>query len=407
MTRPRLTVAEVIRSCLDEFLQRRGSRLMPVHRRALKDLASCRTAALGGHVLGCLECGHWQIAYNSCGNRHCPTCQATAAARWLEARAAELLPTPYFHIVFTLPNTLDPIALVNPRVVYDLLLRSAAATLLEVAADPELLGAQTGVLAVLHTWGQNLQFHPHLHCVVPGGGLSPDGARWIASSSSFFLPVRVLSRVFRGKFLAGLKAAFSKGQLGFVGHGDTLVDAADFQRVLSAAAQVEWVVYAKPPFGGPEHVLKYLARYTHRVAISNGRLLGLQEGMVRFRYKDYAHGRRKRVMTLSALEFVRRLLLHILPPGFVRIRHYGILANRHRHKKLALCRELLGYGTAAEPELSEETREPRESPSSITPTRVCPVCGAGGMTVIKELPPMAAGRKAHEPVGWCIGFDSS
>ena len=300
MTRPRPTVAEVIRSCLDEFLERYGPELTPEQRRALNDLVSCRTAALGGHVLGCPECGHQQIAYNSCGNRHCPTCQATAAARWLEARAAELLPVPYFHLVFTLPDALDPIALANPRVVYDLLLRSAAETVLEVAADPKLLGAQTGVLAVLHTWGQNLQFHPHVHCVVPGGGLSPDGTRWVASASNFFLPVRVLSRVFRGKFLAGLRAAFAKGELRFA--------ADQFEQALSAAVHTDWVVYAKPPFGGPEQVLKYLARYTHRVAISNARLLDFEDGMVRFRYKDYAHGNRKRVMTLTALEFVRRLL---------------------------------------------------------------------------------------------------
>jgi hypothetical protein len=399
MTRPRLTVAEVIRSCRDEFLEKYGPGLTPEQRRALKDLASCRTAALGGHVLECPECGHQQIAYNSCGNRHCPTCQATAAARWLEARAAELLPAPYFHIVFTLPNTLDPIALANPRVVYDLLLRSAAETVLEVAADPKLLGAETGVLAVLHTWGQNLQFHPHVHCVVPGGGLSPDGTRWIASSSTFFLPVRVLSRVFRGKFLAGLRAAFAKGELRF---------AADrFEQMLSAAASKDWVVYAKPPFGGPEQVLKYLARYTHRVAISNARLLDFEDGMVRFRYKDYAHGNRKRVMTLTAMEFVRRLLLHVLPTGFVRIRHYGILANRHRHQKLELCRQLLGSERAAEPESSEEPSEARESPSSVTPTRVCPICGAGRMIVIKEFPPMPAGPEAHEGAGLCVGFDSS
>jgi hypothetical protein len=399
MTRPRLTVAEVIRSCRDEFLEKYGPGLTPEQRRALKDLASCRTAALGGHVLECPECGHQQIAYNSCGNRHCPTCQATAAARWLEARAAELLPTPYFHIVFTLPNTLDPIALANPRVVYDLLLRSAAETLLEVAADPKLLGAQTGVLAVLHTWGQNLQFHPHVHCVVPGGGLSPDGTSWIASSSDFFLPVRVLSRVFRGKFLAGLRAAFAKGELRFA--------ADQFEQVLSAAAGTDWVVYAKPPFGGPEQVLKYLARYTHRVAISNARLLDFEDGMVRFRYKDYAHGDRKRVMTLTALEFVRRLLLHVLPTGFVRIRHYGILANRHRHQKLELCRQLLGSERAAEPESSEEPSEARESPSSVTPTRVCPICGAGRMIVIKEFLPMPAEPEAHEGAELCVGFDSS
>jgi Putative transposase/Transposase zinc-binding domain len=399
MTRPRLTVGEVIRSCLDEFLEKYGAKLTPEQHRALKDLASCRTAALGGHVLGCTECGHRQIAYNSCGNRHCPTCQATAAARWLEARAAELLPTPYFHLVFTLPNALDRIALANPRVVYDLLMRATAETLLEVAADPQHLGAQIGVLAVLHTWGQNLQFHPHVHCVVPGGGLSPDGTRWVASPSNFFLPVRVLSRVFRGKFLAGLRAAFTRGELRFA--------ADQFEQAMSAAAHTEWVVYAKPPFGGPEQVLKYLAQYTHRVAISNHRLLSFEDGMVRFRYKDYAHGNRKRVMTLSALEFVRRLLLHVLPTGFMRIRHYGIQANRHRHEKLALCRRLLGSEKTAEPESSEETVKPSESPSTITPTRVCPVCGSGRMILIKKLPPMPAGQEAHEETVLGVGFDSS
>ena len=398
MTRPRLTVAEVIRSCFDEFLERYGRGLTPEQRRALKDLTSCRTAALGGHVLGCTECGHRQIAYNSCGNRHCPTCQATAAARWLEARAAELLPVPYFHIVFTLPNALDPIALANQRVVYDLLLRSAAETLLEVAADPKLLGARTGVLAVLHTWGQNLQFHPHVHCVVPGGGLSPDGTSWIASANNFFLPVRVLSRVFRGKFLAGLRAAFAKGSVRFA--------ADQFEQMLSAIVSKDWVVYAKPPFGGPEAVLRYLARYTHRVAISNARLLDFEDGMVRFRYKDYAHGNRKRVMTLTALEFVRRLLLHVLPTGFMRIRHYGILANRHRHEKLALCRRLLDSGSAIEPE-SPETKQIPDSPSSITPTQVCPVCGTGRMIVIEEFPPLPAGQEAPERSGSRRAFDSS
>jgi Putative transposase/Transposase zinc-binding domain len=398
MTRPQLTVAEVIRSCLDEFLERFGPKLTPEQRRALKDLTACRTAALGGHVLGCSECGYRQIAYNSCGNRHCPTCQATAAARWLEARAAELLPVPYFHIVFTLPNALDPIALGNSRVVYDLLLRSAAETLLEVAADPKLLGARTGVLAVLHTWGQNLQFHPHVHCVVPGGGLSPDGSRWVASASNFFLPVRVLSRVFRGKFLAGLRAAFAKGDVRFA--------ADQFEQVLSAVVRKDWVVYAKPPFGGPEAVLRYLARYTHRVAISNARLLDFEDGMVRFRYKDYAHGNRKRVMTLTALEFVRRLLLHVLPTGFMRLRHYGILANRHRHEKLALCRRLLGSGSAVEPELPE-TKQINENLSSITPKRACPACGAARMIVIEEFPPLPAGQQAHERSGQRRGFDSS
>jgi len=397
MTRPRPTVAEVIRSCLDEFLERYGPGLTPEQRRTLNDLASCRTAALGGHVLGCPACGHRQIAYNSCGNRHCPTCRATAAARWLEARAAELLPVPYFHLVFTLPDALDPIALANPRIVYDLLLRCAAETVLAVAADPKSLGARTGLLAVLHTWGQNLQFHPHVHCVVPGGGLSLDGTGGVASPVNFFLPVRVLSRVFRGKFLAGLRAAFTGGGLRF---------AADrFEPALAAAVRTDWVVYAKPPFGGPEQVLKYLARYTHRVAISDARLLDFEDGVVRFRYKDYAHGNRRRFMALEATEFVRRLLLHVLPGGFVRIRHYGLLANRHRHEKLALCRRLLGAGSAAEPEACEETRAAREGPSSITPTRVCPVCGAGRMIVLRELAP--AGRETREGAGLGVSLDSS
>jgi hypothetical protein len=253
-------------------------------------------------------------------------------------------------------------------------------------------------LAVLHTWGQNLQFHPHVHCVVPGGGLSPDGSRWVASASNFFLPVRVLSRVFRGKFLAGLRAAFAKGDVRFA--------ADQFEQVLSAVVRKDWVVYAKPPFGGPEAVLRYLARYTHRVAISNARLLDFENGMVRFRYKDYAHGNRRRVMTLTALEFVRRLLLHVLPTGFMRLRHYGILANRHRHEKLALCRRLLGCGPAVEPELPE-TKQVNENLSSITPTRACPACGAARMIMIEEFPPLPAGQQAHERSGQRRGFDSS
>jgi Putative transposase/Transposase zinc-binding domain len=395
MTRPRPTVAEVIRSCKAEFMERYGSGLTPEQRRALNDLTACRTAALGGHVLECSECGHQQIAYNSCGNRHCPTCQATAAARWLEARAAELLPVPYFHIVFTLPDVLDPIALANPRVVYDLLLRSAALTLLEVAANPDHLGAQAGLLAVLHTWGQNLHFHPHVHCVVPGGGLSPDGAHWIDSPHSFFLPDRILSRVFRGKFLAGLRTAFTKGEL--------RLPADAFERLLSAAVRSDWVVKTKPPFAGPEVVLKYLARYTHRVAITNGRLLDFEDGRVRIRYKDYAHGNRKRVLTLSAVEFVRRLLLHVLPTGFMRIRHYGILSNRHRYEKLALCRRLLEVDSAAQPESLENVQLPE--PAVVTPTRVCPICGAGRMIVIEEFAPLPIGVEV--PRAACVVFNSS
>jgi hypothetical protein len=252
MNRPRLEVAEVIRSCYDEFLERYGKGLTPEQRRALNDLAKCRTAALGGHVLECLQCGHRQIAYNSCGNRHCPKCQAIASARWLEAQAADLLPVPYFHVVFTLPSDLGPIALHNPRKVYGLLMQAAAQTLIELAADPKHLGAKIGVLETLHTWGQNLELHPHVHCVVTGGGLSPDEARWIVGSDHFFLPGRVLSGVFRGKFLAGLHAAFRRGQLRFPGKLAALADPARFNRLLSKTVRTDWVVHVKPPWGGPQ-----------------------------------------------------------------------------------------------------------------------------------------------------------
>jgi len=394
MTRPRPTVAEVIRSCLDEFLDEHGAKLTPHQRRVLNDLTACRTAALGGHILGCPECGYQQIAYNSCGNRHCPTCQSTAAARWLEARAAELLSVPYFHLVFTLPDVLDPLALANPRIVYDLLLRSAAETILQVAANPDHLGARTGVLAVLHTWGQTLQFHPHVHCVAPAGGLSPDRSRWIGSSPRFFLPVRVLSRVFRGKFLAGLRAAKAAGRLGLPGRPPRET-AAEFERLLSAAARTDWVVYAKRPFASPQIVLKYLARYTHRVAISNSRLLDLRDGKVRLRYKDYVHGSRKRVLTLTSPEFVRRLLLHALPARLVRIRHYGILSNRNQRDDLALCRQLLGNAPSTEALEPAKSVEPAVS-VSLSPTHVCPNCGAGRMILLEEFPPLPIQIQARQ-----------
>lgn len=407
MTGPRPTVAEVIRSCVDKFLEKYGAKLTAQQRRALRDMTVCRTAALGGHVLECSQCGHRQIAYNSCGNRHCPTCQATAAARWLEVHAADLLPVPYFHLVFTIPNVLDPLALSNPRVVYDLLVRAAAQTVLEVAANPDRLGARTGVLAVLHTWGQTLQFHPHVHCVVPGGGLSPDGSRWVRSRPDYFLPVLVLSRVFRGKLLAGLRAAYAAGRLRFPG-GSREAAAADayFEQLMSAAVRTDWVVYAKRPFGGPEVVLKYLARYTHRVAISNARVLEADDEFIRFRYKDYAHRNRKRVMRLSALEFVRRLLLHVLPPGFVRIRHYGLLSNRQRRQNLALCRQLL-EGAAPEAEPGEPVNTP-EPAAPITPARSCRNCGAARMIVIEEFPPLSAEPIKHKArLTACVTVDSS
>jgi hypothetical protein len=407
MTQPRPTVGGVIRSVADEFLGPNGPRLTPEQRRTLKDLAACRTAALGGHVLGCPECGYQQIAYNSCGNRHCPTCQATAAARWLEARAAELLPVPYFHVVFTLPDVFDPLALGNPRVLYDLLLRYAAETLLELTADPKHLGARTGVIAVLHTWGQTLCLHPHAHCLVLGGGLSPDRTCWVSARPDFFLPVKVLSAVFRGKFLAALRAAFASGQLRFSGRRTKGRGAnTRFERLVSASVRSDWVVHIKRPFAGPEVVLKYLARYTHRVAISNSRLLDFEDGFVRFHYKDYAHGNRKRVMRLHASEFVRRFLLHVLPAGFVRIRYYGILSNRCRQENLALCRTLLGIKISVQTESPDPRKQPENS-VPVTPTRVCPNCGAGQMILIEQFPPMAVGERITLEAGSCMTVDTS
>jgi len=407
MTRPRLEVADVFRDHGDAFLDRYGDTLSPERRRALRDIAACRTAALGGHVEECNRCGHQRIAYNSCRNRHCPKCQATAAAQWMEARAAELLPVETFHVVFTLPAMLGPIALQNPREVYGLLFRAAAETLQQIAADPKHLGAEIGFLAVLHTWGQNLQHHPHVHCVVPGGGPSPDGSRWIACRPGFFLPVRVLSRVFRGKFLHLLRGAFDRGRLSFRGKLGALADAGEFRRRLAAGAEVEWVVYAKPPFGGPEQVLKYLARYTHRVAISNRRLVALEDGEVTFQWKDYAHGRGRKTMTLKAAEFIRRFLLHVLPTGFVRIRHYGFLANRVCREKLALCRALLGVEATAEPVATAPSFEPKEPVEAQPAANACPSCGEGRMVIIATFGAIAGGRREGGPILETAEFDSS
>jgi hypothetical protein len=406
MNRSPLEVAEVIRSCYDAFLERYGKGLTSEQRRALDDLRSCRTAVLGGHVLECLQCGHRQISYNSCGNRNCPKCQATASARWLEAQATDLLEVPYFHVVFTLPSDLGPIALHNPRRVYGLLMQAAAETLIELAADPKHLGAKIAVLETLHTWGQNLQLHPHVHCVVTGGGLSLDESEWVVGSDRFFLPGRVLSRVFRGKFLAGLRTAFRRGQLCFPGKIAVLADPARFNRLLSQTVRSDWVVDAKPPFGGPATVLKYLARYTHKTAISNNRLLSLEDGRVTFRWKDYAQGGQWRTMTLDAIEFVRRFLMHVLPSGFMRVRHYGILANCHRREKLARCRELLGT-TPTTDSVQPDPPEAMPHESSVTPTHVCPICGAGRMIVIEELPPMTMAQATLAAPDWCFTFDSS
>jgi hypothetical protein len=382
-TRPAVEVADVIREHGDAFLARHGGGLTDVQRRALRDLADCRTAALGGHVELCLDCGQQRIAYNSCRNRHCPKCQALARARWLAREAQHLLPVPYYHVVFTLPAELSDLALANPAVLYNLLLQSAAATLHDVAANPKRLGAQLGVLMVLHTWGQNLHHHPHVHCVVTGGGLSCNAQgivdaspRWLACRPGFFLPVRVLSRVFRGKFLAGLRQAAAAGRL------QPLPPAEAWNALLSSVAGKDWVVYAKPPFGGPEQVLKYLARYTHRVAISNRRLIQLEDGRVTFRYKDYADEHRAKTMTLSAEEFLRRFVQHVLPRGFVKIRHYGLLANRQRQAKLDLCRRLLlaAQVTAALRAVSAEPIQPARE-------RCCPHCGSPRLAYLELLRP--------------------
>jgi hypothetical protein len=376
--RPPPEVGDVIRAHGAAFRAKYGGLLSAAQRRALRDLAACRSAALGGHVAHCLDCGRDRIAYNSCRNRHCPKCQALARARWLQREAESLLPVEYHHVVFTLPGELSDLALANRAVLYDLLFTAAAATLRVVAANPRRLGAMPGVLLVLHTWGQTLQHHPHVHGVVTGGGLScdadgvlDDAPRWVACRPGFLLPVRVLSRVFRGKFLDGLRAAFARGKLLLPGRLGTLRAPAAFASLLATLGGKEWVVYSKPPFGGPEQVLKYLARYTHRVALSNSRLVSLEEGRVTFRYKDYADGRKDRTMTLAATEFLRRFVQHVLPKGFVKVRHYGLLANRCRQERLHRSRRLLPAATVAPP--SPAAGE--ANGVAAAPRPCCPWCG--------------------------------
>jgi hypothetical protein len=371
MSRPTLEVADIVREAGNRFWEKHKSHFAWLHCKVLDAIVRCRTAALGGHLDKCASCGHQAISFNSCRSRHCPKCQGNARAKWLAARSAELLPVPYFHIVFTLPHSLSALALQNKRLLYDLLFRASAAAMLELARDPKHLGADIGFLGVLHTWGQNLQHHPHVHYIVPAGGLALDGARWIDSSRRFFLPVKALSRVFRGKFAAGLKQLFEEDKLQF--HGSQLHLAAPgcFGNFLRQLFRQDWVVYAKPPFGGAEHVLNYLARYTHRVAISNHRLVAFENDRVSFRWRDYAHGGKKKVMTLSADEFLRRFLIHVLPKGLVRIRHFGLFANRRRETALARCRELLGAAACA------------DRPAADIQLR-CPAC-SGVMLVVERM----------------------
>jgi hypothetical protein len=385
---------------LADILHRHGAAYRHLHAgsidreqcRVMRAIEQCRTAALGGHLEQCDTCGHQRIAYNSCGNRHCPKCQSLARAAWLDRRQADLLPVPYFHVVFTLPQEISAIAFQNKRTVYDILFQATAETLQTIAADPKHLGATIGFIALLHTWGQNLVHHPHLHCVVPGGGLAADGTRWVACRPGFFLPVRVLSRLFRRLFLERLQHAFDAGVLGFFASLAHLSEPGEFARYLSVPRRTEWVVYAKEPFGGPQQVLDYLGRYTHRVAISNHRLLSLTDGHVTFRWKDYRHPDKPRVMRLHAYEFLRRFLLHVLPHGLQRIRHYGLLSNRLRVTRIAACRHLLG----APPAEARTTPRPdyRDRYAQLTGRSLgdCPVCRHGHMVCVECLLPGALPR---------------
>ena len=381
MLRPKLEVADIFRRHGARWRAVNGAHLSLAQRRVMTAIEICRTAALGGRTERCDSCAHTRIAYNSCRNRHCPKCQWRAAERWMAARSAELMPVPYFHVVFTLPAGIGAIAYQNKAAVYGLLFKAAARTLLTIAADPKHLGAEIGLTAVLHSWGQNLEHHPHVHCVVPGGGVSLDGTRWIACRPGFFLPVRVLSRLFRRLFLEGLTALFEAGQLQFFNALTGLADRAAFASCLAPLKKRDWVVYAKRPFAGPQQVLAYLARYTHRVAIGNSRLIEQTGEHVVFRWKDYrVKGRtRHKTMTLAAVEFMRRFLLHVLPDGFCRIRHYGLFANGHRAEKLALCRRLLSTPeSASQPQDGGQNDDAAISPPEPPP---CPFCG-GRMTRI-------------------------
>jgi Putative transposase/Transposase zinc-binding domain len=381
-------MADIVRYAGQGFLERSRRWINGQHEKVLTAIARCRTAALGGHRDRCSGCGHTAISYNSCRNRHCPRCQGNARIRWLQQRERELLPTRYVHAVFTLPRELAPLALQNKRLIYGLLFRSSAATLLEVARDPRHLGAEIGFFSVLHTWDQRLQHHPHVHCVIAAGGLAPDHSSWIGSRRSFFLPVKVLGRVFRGKFVAGLKTAFREGKLEFHGQLASLAEPRSFADWLRLLFRHDWVVYSKRPFGGPEHALRYLGAYTHRVGIANSRLVALSDGKVSFRWRDSAHGNKKRVMSLPVDEFLRRFLLHLLPRGFVRIRNFGFLANRQRATLLPLCFNLLQRTPDPSGHVPQVTR-PQTLPK-------CPRCG-GTMQLIERLTPaqLAARSPPH------------
>ena len=372
MTSRRLEVADIFRQHGQEFLNRWGHTVSHQQHRVLRDIVACRTAELGvHHVEQCDRCPNQKVVYNSCRNRHCPKCHSRARDEWLAERSKDLLPVRYCHVVFTIPHEIAPLALQNPRVLYGILFHASAEALTELAADPKRLGAKIGFLAVLHTWTQQLTHHPHLHCVVPAGGLSADGTRWKAARKRFFLPVRPLAKLFRGKFLAYLEEAFLRGRLQFYGSLRELEHPVEFDNWIATLRKQRWVVYAKPPFGGPEYVVKYLARYTHRIAIANGRLISLDNGVVRFQWRDSQYGHQIKEMDLDAVEFIRRFLLHVLPCGFVKIRHFGFLSNRSRKQGLACCRKILP--TYSTPPLIEHLAQPMH----------CPVCHVGIMRVVQ------------------------
>ncbi len=397
MAKPQLEVADVLREYGDAYRNQYGFGMSPEQRRVMRAVTICRTAALGGHVDECGTCGHQAISYNSCRNRHCPKCQSLAKARWLEERQAEILPVDYHHVVFTLPEGLAPLALQNKRTMYTLLFQAASRTLLTIASDPKHLGAQIGFLAILHTWGQTLTHHPHVHCVVPGGGLSKDGRRWVSCRENFFLPVRVLSCLFRRLFLESLEQAFRKGTLAFHGNLEDLAKPERFKALVQTCCTTNWVVYSKPPFGGPRKVLDYLGRYTHRIAISNHRLRSIEDGKVSFAYKDYKHGATEKIMTLDADEFIRRFLMHVLPDGFVRIRHYGFLANCHRTKKLQRCRELLHAPQAPADRQDKPTWKELLIALTGQDPGACPQCEHGRMTRIETIEPTPYSRIRSPP----------
>lgn len=386
MSRPQLELAEVVRQHGEAFLERYGPTLCGEQHRALRAMQLCRTAALGGYKTRCDHCGHAGVAYCPCRNRHCPKCQGTARAAWLANRQREVLPVPYVHTVLTLPQDLSPLVLSNPRVLYGLLFRTVSQTLLDIAGDPKRLGAKLGGLAVLHTWGGRLQHHPHLHVILPAGGLAPDGSRWVPCRPTFFLPVRVLSRRFRRLYIDGLKHLYHQGELTLTGRCRELAEPRPWSRLLAALREKEWVVYAKEPQDSG-HILTYLARYTHRVAISNHRLVALQDGQVTFRFKDHKRRGQLRTQTLEAVEFLRRFCLHILPKGLHKIRYFGLMANRHRQTKLDHCRTLLGPSidalTTNVMAAGESHLESVSENTRIEPDDVCPVCHQGRMRLVE------------------------